>query len=115
MTALTCTFAASAISIGHQEAKTACKESILRQLINENNQLVMVEIHGNSIHFNDPLLETQMKTIGILIPPSQRKHFQDRTVVKLTDPQFLEAFEKYYIPLNLDKGPYIWKEVKTPS
>ncbi len=95
-----------------EDKKPVKEETVMRQLINLQNQFVVAVIEGDQIKFNDPVLEEQMKSIGIFIPPSQRKYFNDKKSITLDDPRFLEAFEKYYIPSNLHKGAYKWVQTK---
>ena len=108
---LTCAFTVGAFAMGFHKKE----ETIMRQLINQQNQFIVVEVEGEQIKFNDPVLEEQMKEIGIFIPPSQRQYFDDKKTITLDDPQFLEAFEKYYIPSNLHQGSYKWITVKTSA
>ncbi len=112
---MTCAITVGAFAIGsyQEDKKPKQEEVIVRQLINQQNQFIVAEVEGDQIKFNDPALEDQMREIGIFIPPSQRKYYDEQKTIKLEDPRFLEAFEKYYIPSNLHKGSYKWIQVKT--
>lgn len=105
---LTCALGASAIAATTHQGE----EKMHKCLVHIESQIVIVDVEGDKIVIEDPLLEKQMREVGVFIPPPFRKDFGNKEYVKLEDPEFIEAFEKFFIPGNFRESVYKWKVVK---
>lgn len=78
-------------------------------------ETIFASFTPESIKFAREQFQKNMETIGVQIPPQQRKDFQSRSVVYLNnkDPEkrklFERAFREIYYPLHLPKDEYQWR------
>ncbi len=107
---LACILGASVLGAGiHGE------EKMKKQLINKTNKFVVVEIEDGKFTFNDPILEVQMRELGVFIPPSQSDLYNGKEMITLDDPDFQRAFEQFYVPSNLHSSTYAWIDVEAKN
>lgn len=109
LASLVCALGASAIGVSYRGGEG--EEKMHKKLINQETERVIVEVNGDEITFDDPILEVQMSEIGVFIPPAFREKFGGKEYVKLGDKEFIEAFETFFVP-NYRKAVYSWQEVK---
>ena len=106
---LVCALGVGAFAVGsHGE-----NQHMKAQLVNKENHFVVLEIEDDRVTFNDPILEVQMRELGVFIPPTEREKFEGKNQVTLDDPDFIRAFKEHYIPSNLHSETYSWEEVET--
>ena len=81
-----------------------------KKLVNKENQFVVIEIEGDEINIADPILEKHMTEVGVFIPPPFRDEFGGKSHVKLDDPDFIRAFETFFVPSSYRQSVYTWVE-----
>lgn len=85
----------------------------------QKTQELIVHFEKGKLVFMMPRLKSIMLTIGIQIPPPERKNYEGRTVVRLengSDSLFEKAFRNIYFKLHMPKDEYKWvKEFNLPA
>ena len=85
----------------------------------QKNQELIVHFEKGKLVFMLPRFKIIMQANGIKIPPSERKNYEDRTVVWLengSDSLFEKAFRNIYFELHMPKDEYKWvKEFNLPA
>ena len=80
------------------------------KLVNEETGFVVVEFLDGKAEFHDPFLETEMRQVGIYIPPSKVHRFGEKEIVYLNDQLFKKAFTEIYYPLSIANSMYQWQD-----
>ena len=79
------------------------------KLVNTNSGFVVVEFVDHEPQFHDPILEMEMKEIGIAIPLVYRSEYDDRERVFFDDPLFEKAFRELFVKFKFDPKAYTWQ------
>lgn len=90
--------------------KVKCEEKNMKQLINMQTSLPIVEFLEEKTIIYSKFLENEMRTIGISIPPGLRGVYQGKDNVRLEDQGFQKAFKEIFYLTSMDHGIFQWKE-----
>jgi hypothetical protein len=79
------------------------------QFVNQKNGFVVVEQIEGKIYFHDPILEDEMKELGVVIPPEHQARYEGCERVKFGEKGFFEAFREFYTVYIYDPDLYAWQ------
>ena len=77
--------------------------------VNRETGFVVMEQIEDKLVFHDPILEAEMISSGIAIPPEHQERYGKRERVKLGENQFFKAFQEFYSVYIYDSAVYEWK------
>lgn len=79
------------------------------EFVNQQSGFVVVEQREGKVIFHDPIVEADMKEIGVAIPREARSRYEGREYVKLGEDGFFEAFREFYSVYIYDPDVYQWQ------
>lgn len=81
------------------------------QFLNQKTGFVVVEQIEGKIYFHDPILEDEMKEVGVVIPMQHQARYQGCERIKLGEKGFFEAFREFYSVYIYDSDVYVWQSL----
>lgn len=80
------------------------------RLVNRTTSETLVEFLPGEVRFYNPLLEKEMKTLGIPIPHGMRSLFDGKDTVFLGDDAFERAFREVYYLTYVETAQFQWEK-----
>jgi len=78
------------------------------QLINRKTQIPIVEFQKRKTIFHNRFLESEMRTLGILIPHGLRGVFNGKDYVYFGEEDFQRAFREVYYLTSMNTDLFRW-------
>lgn len=82
----------------------------MKKLVNRKTNKPIVEFVEETIIFHNKFLESEMRSLGILIPHGLRSLYNGKDCIRLDDKEFQRAFKEVYYLTVMDHEIFKWYE-----